>query len=172
MIVQQFGTELDYLRNLYADQKPQRVLEIGVLDGGTLREWLLGAPDLVVAVDDKHRNEQMYDEWVQPGTELVLGHGRSQEPKMVALVKEHAPYDWVFIDGDHDEAAVRKDVRTCLPCTRGLLLMHDVVPGEGLPTTGPGVVLAELRRAGHEVDVYSSDPGEWPWAHGVGVVRL
>jgi len=171
MEVLQVDAELDQMRDLYRERNPKRVLEIGSWDGGTLREWLAGEPDLVVAIDDNHRNESAYEDWLVPGTELILGKGLSQSLEMVELMEEFAPYDWVFIDGDHDAGAVALDVLNCKRLTEGVLALHDIVPGDGLPTTGPQIAFNKLRRK-HKTTKFVADPGAWPWAHGIGVVFL
>ena len=179
-VLQAIG-ELVEMRALYRERQPQRVLEIGVWDGGTLQEWLATRPRLVVAVDPEHRNYEAYDEWQRPPTVLVLGWGRSQEPAMVSLMRENGPYDWVFIDGDHDPEMVRQDVENTLPLIRegGLMLLHDIAPGTAnTEATGPRRVFDQLRQ-GRESWEYVSDgnivfPGRGPheWAHGIGVVQL
>lgn len=51
MEVLQIQSELAQVLELYRDRRPKRVLEIGTWQGGTLREWMSGDPDLVVSVD-------------------------------------------------------------------------------------------------------------------------
>ncbi len=50
--VLQVPSELARMVVLYRERKPRRVLEIGVWQGGTLREWIRNAPPgaLIVAV--------------------------------------------------------------------------------------------------------------------------
>jgi predicted O-methyltransferase YrrM len=175
MEVLQIPSELERMLALHAEAKPRRLLEIGCWDGGTLREWLRHAPGraTVVAVDPNHLNHSAYDEWRKPSTRLVVGYGLSQSESMVDLIREHAPYDWVFIDGDHGYGAVRHDVDVCLPLVSpgGLLLLHDITPAEGETVTGPSAVLDELEAAGHPVERIEAG-GRLPWSAGIGVVRL
>lgn len=175
MEVLQNPHELKWMRNIYRKQNPPRVLEIGCWDGGTLREWLTqSTPSLVVAVDLEHRNRGAYEDWRQPETELVLVTGRSQSPAAIRAMQAHAPYDWVFIDGDHGEHAVRADRDTCLPLVRegGTLVFHDICPGAEDTECGPRVVFDDLRDRGYRVREYIKDPQKWPWTHGVGVVEV
>ena len=105
-LVGQVPEELDRLRDLYRKRQPVRVLEIGVWHGGTLREWLAETPEVVVAVDP---DPQVTDYDVGDHTQFVLVVGRSQEDHVRDQIREHAPYDWVFIDGDHEYSAVKAD---------------------------------------------------------------
>jgi predicted O-methyltransferase YrrM len=175
MEVLQIPEELQQMVALYRKAKPKRVLEIGCWDGGTLQVWLeKGNPTDVVAVDLEHRNADAYEEWRKPGTKLHLFTAASQDPVAIKAIQSFAPYDWVFIDGDHGESAVRQDVRTCQPLVRkgGLLVFHDISQAAGEEITGPRVLLEELRAAGFQIQEFIEQPGRWRWAHGIGVVQM
>ncbi len=158
---------------LYCERQPRRVLEIGCWQGGTLREWLrLAVPAAhVVAVDLEHRNWRSYLAWGRPDVDCVCVTGRSQDPEIVSRIESLAPFDWVFIDGDHSDAGVRADVVLCLPLVvaGGALLLHDIEPPEGTASYPPGVLFAELTAAGYATTRFV-DPEPQPCAHGVGVV--
>jgi len=130
---------------------------------------------VVVAVDLEHVNRGYYDEWRNPNTELFLYTGQSQDPPQVAAIQAHAPYDWVFIDGDHGEWGVSTDVETCLPLVRegGLMLLHDVEAGTdfGGDMYPPREELQKLAAQGYETWEWV-DPERMGWAHGIGVVQL
>ena len=150
------------------------MLEIGCWDGGTLREWLTQhTPDLVVAVDLDHVNREAYGGWKHSDTELVLYTGQSQDGPQVEAMQRHAPYDWVFIDGDHGDWGVTTDVKTCLPLVApgGLMLLHDIEAGTDFTGTYPP--RKELHRLALEHDTWEyTDPTRMPWAHGIGVIQL
>lgn len=171
--VLQVASELESMLELYRERQPARVLEIGCWDGGTLREWLReGSPETVVAVDLEHRNRDEYANWKKESTELVVVTGSSQDRSQIETMRQHAPYDWVFIDGDHGPA-VYEDVDNTLPLinTGGLMLLHDIRgPIENPDGYAPNQALqrlAETRQTWRFVD-----PVEAPWAHGVGVIQL
>lgn len=175
MDVLQIPSELERAVALYAKIKPKRVLEIGCWDGGTLKEWLVAkpAPRLVVAVSLEHRQPDMYQEWKQPGTELVVGTGDSLSPEMVALMQKHAPYDWAFIDGEHSYPYVSHDAAVVLPLMRpgGAMLLHDVTPGAEEVSYGPRHVFNELVDAGYRTEVFDV-PERYRWSAGIGVVYI
>jgi predicted O-methyltransferase YrrM len=175
MEVLQVDTELSLMLDLYRERQPARVLEIGCWDGGTLREWLTQhTPDIVVAVDLDHRNRGSYHEWTHRDTQLVVGVGQSQSTSMIELMRRNAPYDWVFIDGDHGDWGVMTDVATCVPLVRvgGLLLLHDIEAGSDFSGDYPPRL--ELRRLAvdRETWEYVDNEQMWPHAHGIGVVQL
>lgn len=171
----QITSEFAPVEGLYRTLKPQRVLEIGCWDGGTLQVWLEGCgPDAtVVAVDPNHRNADAYQAWVRDDVTLTLIHGLSQTHDVIRQIKEHGPYDWVFIDGDHSDPCVRSDFDVCLPLVRkgGHLLLHDITPPAGNYSYPPGVLLDELERNGYDIERFEEINHD-PWSHGIGLVKL
>lgn len=170
----QVASELESMLELYREQRPARLLEIGCWDGGTLKVWLENAAPnaTIVAVDLEHRNAAAYEEWRRPDTTLHLYTGSSQDRVQIEAMQTHSPYDWVFVDGDHGDYGVRTDVDTCLPlvASGGLLLLHDITPPEGMDSYPPGDVLAELGQT-YSTWTYQ-DLAPAPWARGIGVVQL
>lgn len=175
MEVLQVASELEAMRALYVERKPRRVLEIGCWDGGTLREWLtLSLPELVVAVDLNHRNREMYDRWRDLATDFHVYTGRSQDAPQVEAMRAHAPYDWVFIDGDHGDWGVTSDVNNTrdLVAPGGVMLLHDIEAPtnyEGYGCYPPLKMLERFAEEGFHTERFVDEKPE-PWAHGVGVV--
>ena len=58
---------------------------------------------------------------------LVLGD--SHDPKVVEIVRELGPYDFVFIDGDHSYDGVYQDYRNYGPMAK-VVAFHDIVYGK------------------------------------------
>ncbi len=172
MIVGQVAAELDAVKVLYNERGPRKVLEIGVYYGGTLRAWLThAAPDAtIVAVDPDHKNPDLYENWRHEDTTLVVLNGRSSE--VADEIRAHAPYDWVFIDGDHSEAGVRFDIGLTVPLVKkgGLLLIHDIIP----TTIAPRTCFDELWRDHEGWEIICDRPDDYPenCGHGIGVIRL
>lgn len=173
--VLQVPSEFEQLRALYRQRQPKRVLEIGSWQGGTLREWLtLGNPELVVAVDPNHQRPELYQGWQKPGTVLVTIAGLSQDRLVQQAVQALGPFDWLFVDGDHVEAAVRKDVRLCVASAlpEAVLVLHDIAKGvENQGEPGPRLVFDRLAKQ-HRTEQFVEEPYGGPWAHGIGVVYL
>lgn len=174
MEVLQVPAELEAMVALFQERQPKRILEIGCWDGGTLREWLQNAPAgaTVVAVDLEHRNAEAYEAWRKPDTELHLYTGKSQDEAQVAAMQRHAPYDWVFIDGDHGTWGVTLDVQNTKPLVApgGLMLLHDITPPIDSPSYPPLDVFRELSA---ELKTWAFQYDEpRPWSAGIGVVQL
>jgi len=178
----QVPAELWQMVDLYVLSSPQRVLEVGTWQGGTLREWLVNAaPEAeIFALDLEHPNEDAYMDWMTDST-LTIYRADSQEPAGRQFIVQNAPYDWVFIDADHGYGCVSNDVQTCLPLIRegGHLVLHDIVPPKGDSSWpydwyGPGKCLDELEAAGHRVKRIVDQRLSWGSAdaHGIGVVYL
>lgn len=166
--------EWQRLLQLYTHCAPRRVLEIGTFHGGSLHAWLSNtAPGaVVVAIDDpapgiSPHTPQRWHEWAaEHGHTLHVGLGRSDHPANVALARAHARYDWIHLDADHSEAAIRHDVALALPLLApgGMLVLHDI---NERPGYGVSVVWRELQRAGHLTQEFNA---EMPACCGVGVV--
>lgn len=173
--VLQAPDELAAVTALYKERQPRRVLEIGTWQGGTLHTWLTAhTPDVVVAIDLEHTHAHFYNEWRHPQTILAAISGPSQDEDVRQLVGDRT-FDWIFIDGDHDENAVRDDVDWChsLVTLGGLLLLHDIEPGFQQPApTGPRCVLEAYRYAGQEIAEFIQRPYPHPWKHGIGVIHF
>lgn len=175
MEVLQVPSELDPMLALYRKRKPKRVLEIGCWDGGTLREWLTkGSPSRVVAVDIAHRQPEEYAKWRKRDTQLHVITGSSMDRAIKAQIRKLGPFDWVLVDGDHGDTAVRNDVALAIECAApgAVLALHDIERGvlnEGDPA--PRIVFEELRER-YEVEEYVERPYDGHWAHGIGIVYL
>lgn len=143
--------EFDELLAIVRDLKPRRILEIGSYWGGTLWHWKQIATEMVYAIDLEHVNADLYDDW--EGVPACIDYGRSQDPATVQralqmgggrLNPTSPPYDFVFVDGDHDREAARRDIELYWPLLRvgGVMAIHDVEI-QGDP---PGRLVAEVWR--------------------------
>jgi predicted O-methyltransferase YrrM len=126
--------EFQALLDLYHERRPGRVLEVGVGEGGTLWHWLQHAPQgaTVVALDDRHRNQDAYPDWTPAGVELVTIIGSSHDPDVIVDAAEHRPYDWIFLDADHHDHAVRQDWRhfSAMTSHDAAIALHDIAPSD------------------------------------------
>jgi hypothetical protein len=100
--------------------------------------------------------------WSRPEVSFAQVDSHSQE--FVALLREHAPIDLAFIDGDHSEAGVRSDFETLRPYTR-ILAFHDIVQDYGVAVDVGRVWKAIRQEHAHEyvfrefTDQYPGLPG-------------
>ncbi len=103
--------------------KPKKILEIGCAAGGTLLVWQALALQ-VVSVDleglsgeiDLSRFERV---------KFILGDSHSEDTLEKTVV--HGPFDFLFIDGDHETEGVIADFNMYSPLVRtgGLVAFHD-----------------------------------------------
>ena len=136
--IQQDETEVWELCQRLAKLNPQKALEIGNAAGGTTLFWRALAP-LVVSIDleptgsgdGKFPLDRLDD------VEFIFGDSHDQETLRQA--EEFAPYDFLFIDGDHTTEGVRKDYDMYAPLVRkgGIVAFHDWGYEAGPPSHYP-----------------------------------
>lgn len=125
--------ELEWCLEQVIELRPKTVLEIGLYAGGTMTAWAQAAhPNaLLIGIDDFTQKvhprvvPQAFQtfEWIRKD---------SRDPATLDAVNDllgNAKIDFLFIDGDHSESAVRNDLGMYLPLVRpgGLVGMHDVI---------------------------------------------
>ena len=147
--------ELNRLLDLVRELKPKKILEIGSLHGGTLWYWMHTAPGAeIVSVDSgvqafdgrfediEYARKNLWGEWAkETGCTLTQYRGDSRSRETVEGARQHAPFDFVFIDGGHKYNEAMSDWQNYWPMLRegGLLAMHDIaysdnnVEGYGVP---------------------------------------
>lgn len=136
--IQQDYTEVWELVQLLSALNPQRCLEIGNACGGTTLVWKAIYPK-VVSVDlypvgsgDGIITMDMFD-----GVEFILEDSHS--PKALEQAQKFAPYDFLFIDGDHTREGVKMDYDMYAPLVRpgGVVAFHDWGYETGPPSHYP-----------------------------------
>ncbi len=106
----------------------------------------------------KKGHEGLWQEWAKRcGQSLTLFIGDSQDPKIVKKVTDLAEwgYDFLYIDGDHEESSVRADVENYGSLVRdgGVVGFHDIK----LPGVKP--VWEELKRDWKTKEIVLKDAG-------------
>jgi predicted O-methyltransferase YrrM len=161
--------EFQQLLDLYTTRRPERVLEVGADQGGTLYRWLehAAAGARIVALDDRHLNRAAYPDWIPDGVELTTITGSSHDPDVLIDVASHRPYDFVFIDADHHDHAVRADWRhfSAMAAADAVVAFHDIAPSSD-PTIHVDELWFELAHE-HEHAEFCV-----PGGPGIGVVFL
>ncbi|MFO0948421.1 MAG: class I SAM-dependent methyltransferase [Planctomycetota bacterium] len=107
---------------------PARALEIGVAQGGSTRIIHAALSDLnhgkLVSLDPMPDAALDWSETAERATLLIGG-----SPDFLATAKEVAggPFDFVFVDGDHSEEGVHRDLVGLLDVTEpgAQILLHD-----------------------------------------------
>lgn len=120
----QEDAELAWLLEAAAVWDPRSILEIGVARGGLTSRLCRAFPEAAVAAIDP-----ALPAW-HPDLGMVRWlPGSSSDPAVIERASAWAPFDLVFIDGDHSYEAVRSDWETYWPLTRTALCFHDIVDG-------------------------------------------
>lgn len=126
--------ELRRVGRLVRQRDPDRILEIGTHEGGSLyawAEWL--NPELLVSVDESHTEQRC--ERIRSiggvGTEVVPIRGRSQNDAVVERVLSYFEdgIDFLFIDGGSTYREVKADYENYAPTVTGggVIAFHDIV---------------------------------------------
>lgn len=135
-----------FLAELINSNGLRRVAELGVWKGRTFLHLLRATHATVIGVDawrKRPENEglpggETYADWDMDGYELTVRMNakpygdRAQILKMdtheAAQQIEDGSLDLVFIDADHSEAGVRRDIETWQPKVRagGFIVGHDI----------------------------------------------
>lgn len=136
--------EISGLLNQVTAIQPQVIVEIGTRDGGTLCLWSQCSPNLehVISIDlpggihgggYANAREKLYHLFVsnRPNCRLDLLRLDSQQTSTRAQVLKllnQRPIDFLFIDGDHRYAGVKKDYELYAGLVRpgGLIAFHDI----------------------------------------------
>ncbi|MGD0123750.1 MAG: class I SAM-dependent methyltransferase [Terriglobia bacterium] len=144
----QVAEELRGLGEIVASRPPQRALEIGTADGGTLLFLTrLAAPRAtIVSVDLPEGYDGLrawfYKRFARRNQQLLLVRGDSHNSKTLDRVNDALmgqQVDYLFIDGDHSYEGVKRDFEMYTPVVRkgGLIAFHDIV--DGVPELVGGV---------------------------------
>lgn len=113
-------------------EKVKSYLEIGSKYGGSLK-WVAGSlPGIrLVSVDLPINSDALkilkgaVDELSADGYDATLYVGDSTDPHVITRVAKHAPFDAVFIDGNHTLPFVTKDWENYGPMAR-MIAFHDI----------------------------------------------
>ena len=160
--------EFGLLWNFVSGQEPTTVLEIGSFCGGTLWAWMqIPSVQRVVSVDlvvpDDHpkydlvrESRSQWQQWAMDSeTDLVDLVGDSKD--LSSRAAEFAPFDFMFIDGDHSYQGISSDYRLYSPMLSqtGFVAIHDTVEH------APGVrrFAAEMKERAPTVEVYNPQNG-------------
>ena len=129
-----FGRWYDTLFQPFQD-KPVRVLEIGVLEGNSLaalREYFCHPQARVIGMD--------IDTGCYQDEDVIIGD--ATDPEVLAyVISTHGPFDIVIDDGSHTNVDVINTFKYLFPkglCEGGLYVVEDLVcwksPGHNKPT--------------------------------------
>lgn len=151
---------------------PARVLEVGSAAGGTFLAWCECATDdatlVSVDVNQFDPDQELMRSYAKPTQTVHFIRGNSHESATRLQVKEISEeFDFLFIDADHCEAAVRADWNDYSPLVPrgGFVGFHDISDG------GPiGDLWKELASRYPNMK-FIQDNGNDGWG-GIGVLKV
>lgn len=127
------------LLKIVAEKKPKIILEIGIWDGGTLREWA-EICDLVIGIDTYRSNvgnffDSQREAIVSNIPNLILIKGNSHDDRVSKQLENILDSKWLdclFIDGDHSYEGVRSDYLLYSQFVKsgGFIAFHDIVESD------------------------------------------
>lgn len=181
----QLRNELLPLLLLISTKKPQSVLEIGTLNGGTLFLFThLAAPSAqIISID--LRGGMFgggYPRWKVP---LYKSFARDSQKIHLLCMDSHSQIthqhlknilgnqtiDFLFIDGDHSYQGVKRDFEmySAFVSTHGIIAVHDIVPGRNSKISGVNKFWNEIKYHYHYVEFVD----DWKQgACGIGVIFI
>lgn len=128
-LVKNTGLHAEIIVNLVKWVGAERYLELGVDGGGTARRVCFETKAKVFAVDKREVGKV-------PGVEYFI---KTTKDFFAEDARDIAPFDFVFIDADHNRDAVKADFEMCFPLVseHGLIAMHDTFPATPEDATPP-----------------------------------
>jgi predicted O-methyltransferase YrrM len=181
----QVRDELTRLVGMIAQLRPNAVLEIGTLGGGTLWLWCqLATPDATIISVDLPRGHfgggyhwikiPLYRSFAQPKQSLHLLRHNSHEKATHALVASKLPtkrVQFLFIDGDHSYDGVKQDFEMYRGLVEpgGLIAFHDIVPHDSYTGCDVARFWLEIKDAYRHTEIVANHTQGWA---GIGVLHL
>ena len=153
---------------------PKRILEIGSEHGAGLIFWdrVVGSEGQVISIDNTGppHNHRWTMDYSTCTSDMTFIAGNSHDPAVLEQVKNTltGPLDFIFIDGDHSYAGVKRDFEDYSPLVRkgGLVGFHDTIYGDG-PDLRPSEF--GVGNAFNEIDMPKA---KISLSHGTGVVFI
>jgi cephalosporin hydroxylase len=177
----QIEEEFKELLELVKKEKPEVVMEIGTMDGGTLYGWTnISNPELAISLDlpegdfgggYPEEKGKLYQEFSEK-TSFELVRADSHNPDTKREIEEDLDgrkIDFLFIDGDHTYDGVKQDFEMYSELVRegGLIAFHDICNHPNDPNCNVDQFWEEVSEDYESQEIVKdSDQG---WA-GIGVI--
>lgn len=136
------------------------ILEIGTFDGETA----------ILFSDNGRRKVVTVDPYANPALpdDIILVHGFSQNEKTIEQVSQYAPFDFIFIDGDHRRADLDFQIYEQFLAPGGMVAFHDINPNANFATYPVVPVWEELKKKYRNFEIISDIDNRT--GYGIGVI--
>lgn len=131
---QQWKQEITSFLEFARGERPVRICEIGLFNGGTnlMLTHALPTVQVVIGVDVHIRNKSQLRYYANSSHRQFFIKGKSCDATTLAKVAQvlgPEKLDLLFIDGDHSYAGVHRDFQSYRPFVRegGIIVFHDIV---------------------------------------------
>lgn len=180
--------EISGLLDQVAAIQPHVIVEIGTRDGGTLCLWSQCSPNLeqLISIDlpggihgggYANAREKLYQLFVsnRPNCRLDLLRVDSQQAstrEQVLKLLNQRPIDFLFIDGDHRYAGVKKDYELYANLVRpgGLIAFHDIRPNRFDSSIEVARLWEEIKISQTQIREIIHEP--YTGRYGIGIVTV
>jgi predicted O-methyltransferase YrrM len=177
----QVESELKAFLSLVRQEQPERVLEIGTANGGTLYAlaWASSPRARLLSIDIRQpspERRRLYRRFVRRTQTVDVLVGDSQCGETLGRVErffDANPVDVLLVDGDHAYESVRRDCDLYVPLVRsgGLVAIHDIVDGPDELVGGVPRFWQELRGSLEDVTELVESRAQRGFGIGVGRKR-
>jgi predicted O-methyltransferase YrrM len=183
---QQKRTELTQLLEFLSKYDLKNILELGVFKGGTIKAWtnISNKRAIITGVDlpegkyggGFNPEEQKQIEKLAIGEQKIGLFALDTHLKStLKIIKEYAPFDFLFIDADHTYEGVKVDFDLYSPLVRkgGFIALHDIVKHTKYPEVEVYKLWNEIKNKYNYkefIDLeYPTDHGLWG---GIGLIEI
>lgn len=170
--------EIMSLAKVVAEIKPERILEIGTAEGGTLFIWSNLASKKVISCDilEPGVKKSLYKAFPPPASQCKVTNltGDSHTKPFLERVEAELggeKVDFLFIDGDHTEVGVEADYNDYHHLVRsgGIIAFHDIVEKQAIPENQVYHFWKRLKE-NTNTEEFVNDSNQT--GYGIGIVRV
>lgn len=181
----QIKEEITMLMEILQKQKPKYVLEIGTAGGGSLfmLSQVIENDAILISIDLPNgqfgggypeNRITLYNSFAKKSQKIKLIRQDShslESLKSVKRILKGNSLDFVFIDGDHSYAGVKKDFELYAPLVKknGLIAFHDIVQGSPENVGGVSIFWKQLKEKHKHIEIVK----DWSQGgYGIGVIYI
>lgn len=155
---------------------PERIVEIGTAEGGSLWTWCHGINYIkqIIGIDINfwHRRLEFYKLFSPKNVDLTLMKESSQQQSTVNRAVDElngSSADFIFIDGDHTYDGVKRDFElwSGIVRTGGYIAFHDIHANHG--NVGVGKLWNELQPRYESIQFDHGKEAMWG---GIGIIKI